>query len=394
MTTVIHRAKWVMTGPGQWLENGAVVMEHGQILKISKGYVKNGTGKEIDHGEGVLMPALVNAHTHLSLSALAGKVPVSAGFSVWIRSLMSERKSMMEEEMLQAVHGAVVDLKRTGTGLLGEFGPHIPVAESIEAAGLWATVWFELLGNDQVIAPLPPDSQRIHYAYAGHAPNTTSPSLLAKIKKTDIYANKPFCMHLAESEEELEFLETGKGTWADLMTAAQIDFSSWKCFGNRPVELAFKQGLLDTGTLAVHLLEVTPREIELLAKSMCRVCLCPRSNWTLHGKIPDIETFLKAGINPALGTDSLASVTSLNLFDEMKFIAEHYPGLNPDAILAFATVNGATALGQPERGLLKPGNQTQMIYIDSDAKNPGQAAEELVSGDNLKVRFVAHRGFA
>jgi len=120
-------------------------------------------------------------------------------------------------------------------------------------------------------------------------------------------AGKPFCMHMAESREEIEFLQTGKGTWADLMFAAQIDFSGWKCFGNRPVELAFKQGLLDKDTLAVHVLEVTPREVELLAESRCGVCLCPRSNWTLHGKLPDMERFLKAGIHPALGTDSLAS---------------------------------------------------------------------------------------
>jgi cytosine/adenosine deaminase-related metal-dependent hydrolase len=388
MTVVIHRAKWVMTGPGQWLENGAVAIEDGRILQASACCGERKTGKKIDHGEGVLMPALVNAHTHLSLSALAGKIPVNEGFSAWIRALISERINGSEEEALRAVHSAVDDLKRTGTGLLGEFGPHIPVAESIEAAGLRAMVWFELIGNDQVMAPLPADNERIHYAYAGHAPNTTSPSLLARIKKADILANKPFCMHLAESREEVEFLETGKGTWADLMTAAQIDFSSWKCFGNRPVELAFKQGLLDTGTLAVHLLEVTPREIELLAKSMCRVCLCPRSNWTLHRKLPDMEGFLEAGINPALGTDSLASVTSLDLFDEMEFIAKHYPGLSPDTILALATVNGATVLGDPEWGLLKPGNRAQMIYIDINAKHHGQAAEQLVSGGSLKVHFA------
>ena len=388
MTTVIHKAKWVMTGPGKWLENGAVVMEDGRILQITTGYVEGGAGKEIDHGEGVLMPALVNAHTHLSLSVLAGRLPLGEGFAAWIRAVLAERKSVKEEEALRAIYGAVVDLKRTGTGLVGEFGPHFPVAESIEQAGLRAMIWHELLGNDQIITPLPDDSHRIQYAYAGHAPNTTSPTLLARIKEADMQAGKPFCMHLAESREEIEFLQTGKGTWADLMFAAQIDFSGWKCFGNRPVELAFKQGLLDKDTLAVHVLEVTQREVELLAESRCGVCLCPRSNWTLHGKLPDMERFLKAGIHPALGTDSLASVASLSLFDEMGFIAKHYPGVHPDTILALATVNGAAALRQPERGLLKPGNGAQMIYVDVKANGPGQASEALVSGCEWKVNFV------
>ena len=101
-----------------------------------------------------------------------------------------------------------------------------------------------------------------------------------------------------------------------------------------------------------------------------------------------MEGFLKAGIHPALGTDSLASVETLSLFDEMGFIAEHYPGLRPDTILALATVNGAKALGQSERGVLKPGNSARMIYVDVQAKRPEQAAEALVSGDNLQVRFV------
>ena len=211
---------------------------------------------------------------------------------------------------------------------------------------------------------------------------------LSKIKEADRLAGKPFCMHLAESREETEFLQTGKGVWADLMDKAGIDFSGWNCFGNRPVELAFRQGLLDKDTLAVHLLEVTPKEMEWVAESRCRVCLCPRSNWALHERLPDVEGFLRAGIRPALGTDSLASVTSLSLFDEMGFIARHYPGIHPDTILALATVHGAAALGQPERGLLKPGNGAQMIYVDVRERRPEQVAEALVSGEDLQVHFV------
>ncbi len=388
MTMVIHRAKWVMTGPGQWLENGAVILEDGRIVQVLKGFAGKGAGKEVDHGEGVLMPALVNAHTHLSLSVLAGRLPLGAGFAAWIQALLSERRGVTEEEALQAVHVAAEELKRTGTGLIGEFGPHFPVAESIEKAGLRAMIWHEFLGNDKELTPLPPDNRRIQNAYAGHAPNTTSPALLVRIKEADRLAGNPFCMHLAESKEEIEFLQTGQGVWADLMGKAGIDFSGWNCFGNRPIDLAFKQGLLDKDTLAVHLLEVNPQEIDLLAESRCRVCLCPRSNWALHGKLPDMERFLKAGIDPAIGTDSLASAASLSLFDEMGFIAKHYPGVHPDTILALATVNGATALGQPERGALRPGNKVQMIYVDAQAKRPGQVAEALVSEENLQVHFV------
>jgi len=388
MSLTIHRARWIMTEPGQWLENGWVVIEDHRIQEVSRGRISASANDRImDHGNGVLMPALVNAHTHMALSDSARPQAVK-GFIPWVQALISDRNRQSPEEAAQTVQDGVKALMNTGTGLVGEFGPHVPVTEALKAANLQATVWLECLGNDRELAPLPENVETVRHAYAGHAPHTTSPTLLKRVQTVDRRLGQRYCLHLAESEAETEFLQEGKGVWADFMTQMGIDFSNWDSFGKRPLEMALKNGLLDQNTLAVHLLGINAREMENFAQSGAHVCLCPRSNWLLHRKLPHIEGFLKMGIQPALGTDSLASVSTLSLFDEMRFIHDRFPLLNPDVILGMGTRNGARALGYRDLGTLQPGSRSSMIHVDLDAGNPKQAAEALVSTENLSVHPI------
>ncbi len=388
MTPTNHRARWIMTEPGQWLENGWVTIRDHRIHEVGRSSGSTRAGHRImDHGDGVLMPALVNAHTHVALSDSA-RSHAAKGFVPWVQALMSERNRQGPESTTRTVRDGVMTLKNTGTGLVGEFGPHIPVAKAFESAGLHATLWLECLGNDRDLPPLPENLETVRHAYAGHAPHTTSPALLKRVQAADHLLGRRFCLHLAESREEATFLQTGRGAWADFMTHMDIDFSTWGCFGKRPVQMAIERGLLDQNTLAVHLLQINTSEMAEFAQTGAQVCLCPRSNRRLHRQLPDIRGFLKAGIRPALGTDSLASVSTLSLFDEMRFIVEHYPGLDPDVILEFGTVNGAAALGYPDLGSLQPGNRSNMIYVDLEAMNPKQAAEALVSTENLQIHPI------
>ena len=147
------------------------------------------------------------------------------------------------------------------------------------------------------------------------------------------------------------------------------------------MKLASRLGLLDPETLAVHLLQVSRPEMRLLGESGVRVCLCPRSNERLHGAIPDVEGFLRAGLRPALGTDSLASVPSLSIWDEMAFMAEKYAHILPEAILAMGTRNGAIALGREDLGVLAPGKTARMLYVPIEASKAQEAAEKLIWGD-------------
>jgi cytosine/adenosine deaminase-related metal-dependent hydrolase len=387
MTLTVHRARWIMVEPEHWIENGVLVMLGNRIQEVHNNIPKSVDGPVMDHGNGVLMPTLVNAHTHISLSGHA-RSRTSEGFTKWVEALIAERNRQPCEEAVRTVQDGAKALKDSGTGLVGEFGPHIPVAMTLKTFGIEATVWLESLGNDRELPSLPQSIPSVHHAYGGHAPHTTSPALLKRIQKADLSLGQRFCFHLAESKEESEFLRERKGVWADFMTRMGIDFKAWEVFGKRPVEMALDTGLLTRNTMAVHLLEINAGEMAALAQTGAHVCLCPRSNWHLHRKLPDIEGFIKLGVQPALGTDSLASAPSLSLFDEMLFIHDRYPNLRPEIILGMGTRNGAQAMGYPELGTLKPGSRGPVIHVELDAPGPRQVAEALVSTENLMLRPV------
>ncbi|MBI5569606.1 MAG: amidohydrolase family protein [Desulfomonile tiedjei] len=374
-----------MVRPGVWIEDGLVEVGDGRVLSVGK--ARKGA-QAVDHGPGVIMPALVNAHAHLSLSALQGRVDAGSGFVNWVRGVIRARADVSADDMARAAHGAVADVARTGTGLIAEVGPVEPGASAIARAGLEGIVLSESLGNDAVVVPLPADGNGLRFSYAGHALHTTSPEVLRALKAAATERNGIFSIHLAESEAETEFLASGEGPWAELLESRNIPFRDWDLRTERPVARAERIGLLGPKTLAVHLLEVTDAEVTTLAESGTTVCVCPRSNLALHGRLPKIEAFLASGLTVALGTDSLASVPSLDMFDEMAFVTGRYPGLPPEAILGMAGINAAGALGMPGLGSIEPGQRARLIYVAIEAQSEASAAAKLVSKEFGQVKWL------
>lgn len=374
-----------MVDPETWIENGIVEVSNGRVVSVGRTDMKTGA---TDRGPGVIMPALGNAHTHLSLSALKDRVDTGCGFTPWVKNLIRLREVIPEAEAESACTAAAATMKERGVGFAAEVGPLQPGTRAMVQNQIMGLVFLECLGPGPDYPPLPDHREDLFFSWAGHAPHTTSPKLLRTIKAGAHSMGKPFSIHLAESETEVEFLTTGKGEWFQLMGSRGHDCSQWGPWGERPVERAHRLGLLDPQTIAVHLLEVEPEEIEILARTETKVCVCPRSNLALHGKLPDLEGFLRSGLRPAIGTDSLASVPSLNIFDEMRFISANYPNLKPEAIIGLATINIADALGFHELGSLRPGRLARMIYVDLEAKTEREAAEKLVSEEGLQVKWL------
>lgn len=380
-----HRAGWVMVTPTQWIENGVVELCGGRIAAVGRGTC--GTDVQ-DHGAGIIMPALVNGHAHLSLSALAGRVNTGFGFVDWVKDLIRVRTELSQQQITAAAVSAAESAKHTGTGLIAEVGPMEPGAGAMERAGLQGIVFNEVLGNHKDPMSLPDDRNGMSFTHAGHGLHTTSPVTLQWLKAETVRRNARFSLHLAESEAETEFLDGVHRAWSDLLTSRGIDFSDWDIRGERPVARARRLGLLGPGTLAVHVLDVTRAELAVLAESGTSICLCPRSNFTLHGRLPHFHAFADAGLEPCLGTDSAASVTSLNLFDEMAFVAERHPEIRPQTILAMGTMNGARALGRPEIGSLEPGKAARLIYVDLEARSAEAAAHALVWDSANRVEWI------
>ena len=400
--SVIHRAGSIIVDPETVVRNGFIRVESGLITEVGqgKGY---GDGQVIDHGSGTLIPALINAHTHLELGALKGKIPFDKGFRFWVSALISQRESMGNDVLLTAASAGIKELIESGSGGVGEISTLGLTRHLVLNSGL-AGVWFrEFLGNNSCRTALKLSFLRaalksnffladnkiecsdlknsVIVSLAGHAPHTTSPELLVRLKNYTRKKKIPLSIHVAESEDELIFLSTGKGQWANFLSDRGVDFSDWDLPARSPVSHLDNLGILDDKTLAVHLICSGKKDFEILFHHGVKVCLCLRSNKNLHSRLPDLLGMLATGIKPCLGTDSLAGVESLSMFDEMAFVADSFPFVPPAKILEMATINGARALDIDGLGSLVPGKRGIFFYAPVKSANRLSLLEKIVNGD-------------
>ena len=374
----LHSAGWIIVDSSTVIENGFIEIENGFIRGVHKGTPKE---KSIDHGPGVLMPPLVNAHLHLELSALKGSLPFDKGFKAWVKALLEKRETLGKEKLIKEAQNSVRDLIKSGNSYVGDISTLGITQSLIEDSVLNGVCFHEYLGSDIPVI-VTQKNNMISSSVAGHAPHTSSPQLLKILKQYSKSNDLPFSIHVAESDAEFEFIHNKKGQWADFLTSRGIDWSSWDIGSKTPVTYVNDMGLLDPLTIAVHLLTVNDKDLEILVRSKAKVCVCPRSNQNLHGKLPDIEKMITAGIQPALGTDSLASCDSLNIFDEMAFVRKHYPGLDPATIFSMGTINGARALGiERLTGTLSKGKRAQFLYWSVKAVNKKDLFQKIISNE-------------
>ncbi len=376
---VIHKAKWIVIDPYTIIRDGFVHVDSGLIKDIGRGSC---SGHIIDHGPGALLPVLVNAHTHLELCALKDKVLPEKGFRNWVENLIDLRNSVGTENLKTGAISGVKELIESGCGVIGEISTLGLTWEIVSNSSLRG-VWFrEFLGNVLPEEITCNKHKLLIKSIAGHAPHTLSPELLVDLKNIARRKNIPFSIHLAESEDEILFLTTGKGIWADFMTEKGIDFSGWNLPVETPVRYLEDLGVLDENTIAVHLIHADEKDFEILLRHNVRVCLCLRSNFNLHNMMPDITGMLKAEIKPCLGTDSLASTESLSIFDEMTFVSKSFPSIPPAEILAMATLNGASSLGFGEMfGSLTPGKRAAFVYVPVNVSSKSGLLQALVNAD-------------
>jgi cytosine/adenosine deaminase-related metal-dependent hydrolase len=373
----IFKAGWIIKDPWTVLENAGIALARGRITDILTTVPKDRT--VTDCGPGILMPPLVNAHLHLELSALANRLPLGKGFEPWVAALLKQREAIGIPGLTRAARDAVHALPGQGTGLVGEIST-LGITRSLLSGHGMAGVWFREYLGTALPDPALVRKSLLSVSVAGHAPHTTSPDLLVFLKERARSNRLPFSIHVAESDAEVRFLGGDNSQWREFLLQRGIDPTDWPVGNKTPVKYLNDLGVLGPDTLAVHLLQITDTDLDILADTQTRICLCPRSNRNLHGRIPDITTLVKRNLTPALGTDSLASCGSLSLFDEMAFVRKHCPDVPPADVLAMATKNGAMALGMAgEYGTLAPGNRSEFIYLNSGASSRDQVLEKVTS---------------
>ena len=212
-----YTARWVWCGPGDLHSGAAVVIQDGWIKAVES---RPPQGIAVsDLGDGLLLPGLINAHTHLELSGLAGLVPPQGDFVGWLESMVSLRPEQLRQNGKEATLGAVEYLSRNGTALVGDVTNTGKAAPALDRAGVSAVSFYEALGAAKAE---PPQAQALWHgavlmaaAVAAHAPYSIPTSRLAALKAKA--GALPFAIHLAESRPRLS-------SWPGSVTRA----SAWR----------------------------------------------------------------------------------------------------------------------------------------------------------------------
>lgn len=392
---VLHRASWLLPMNSPPVPNGAVLLGKDSILASGPYETVKATAPshcvQVDHGDAALLPALVNAHTHLELSGLRGKIPLpQAGFEGWLRELLAQRASQTPRQQIQGRKEGEREILSTGTGLYADimngFCLHVEPSEAFPVR----QAFLEVLGfhTDALETALDPGLLRAFqtvaegdtsFGMAAHACYSTSPGLIRKAKEWSRARERVFSMHVAEHEEELEFVRNGTGVCRQILEALGRWVPTWVPPKSSPIAYLDSLGVLDSRTLLVHAVHLTDADWEIVAARRCSVCFCPRSNQNLNSGRANVEKALGMGIPVSLGTDSLASNTDLSLFPEADCLLEKTPGLPPESVLSMMTMGGAAALKQEHRfGSLEPKRSSAILAVFLPERLPESELPEMI----------------
>ena len=368
---MILRAKYVMPNSRTIIENGAVAIQGSKIVDIGLYPTIRNSGTSLIHdlGEAVLIPGLVNPHTHLDLTNSADSIQRTPKFTDWIFQIVGKRNpSTIEPSVREGVQQSLAG----GATTVGDIDGTGESAQILRDTPIRKVVFFEVLGFSgeraamgltrlatYVGSPPAPDLL-LTPALSPHAPYSTS----ADIYRQCVMAGLSICTHIAETREELEFLSSGTGAFLDYLETFGISTAEWQPPQLTPMQYMETLGILRKDSLLVHCNYLTDKDVATLAESSASVVFCPRSHHYFYHTDHPVLQLVESGINVAIGTDSLASNWSLSLLDELKFLARAQPCIRPETLFDMVTCNGAKALGLAQVGRLEKGWQADVIAVE------------------------------
>ena len=400
-----YRVAWLLPISQPPIRDAWLRTDRGRIVAFGHSRPGDFTAPdEIDLGEVAVLPGLVNAHTHLELSWMRGRIPDTDNFNEWIRAIIELKNEAARhgESVARAIDAAVREARGFGTALVGDITNTLATSRPLKEHGMAGVVFHELLGfrsedassvMQEAAARLEhePSTDLLRYTLAPHAPYSVSPALFGLIRAALL--RDPFArssVHLGESAAEIEFLKYGTGPCrTELERMGKWD-PSWVPARCNPVEYLDRMGFLDDRVLVVHGVQFGAEELKRLASRGATLVTCPRGNIRTGAGTPPIEDFFDSGVRIAIGTDSLTSVPDLNLFSELEEMRRLAPALPARTLLESATINGARALGfEADFGTIDAGKRDALVAVQLDGYVPS-VEEYLVSGvDAAQISWIS-----
>jgi aminodeoxyfutalosine deaminase len=275
----------------------------------------------------------------------------------------------------QAMTEAIVGMEECGTAAVADISNTLASIEPIAHSRMQAVVFRELIGFGhpdpdtlaaQARAELDrrPPFPRIRLALAPHAPYSVSPGLFRAIARDVATHGTMTSVHLGETQEELQFLQQGTGPFRDLLERVRAWNPAWRVPAMGPVEYVASLGVLTPRTLVVHGVQFTDADLAAVARAGATLVTCPRSNVWVGVGDPPASRFYASGVRVAIGTDSLASASDLNVLSELAALHHLAPNVPAATLLRSATRTGAEALGLNDLGQITPGSSARLIAVD------------------------------
>jgi len=378
-------ADWVVPVSRRPIRRGAVVVRGEHIVAVGTTSELSTTFAEeevVDLSGCVLMPGLVNAHTHLGLSAVEGLFEPTP-FIEWLPQIVRAMRSWSAEDYAASAAVGAARCLHAGVTAVGDITYGARSVEAATRVGLGGAYFFEVLGItpgelserlDVIGFDVKREyGPRVRCGLSPHALYSSGPALLDAVAVLAREVGAPLALHVAETVAEVELVRDGSG---DLAPVAAKLAHGFRPTGEHPIGYLDRLGVLG-GATAVHACQTWPTDVGRLAATVRGVVTCPRSNEWLHNGIAPVEQLLRAGVPVGIGTDSLASTPDLDLFEEARALRRRFPLVPDRTLLEMLTLHGAVALGIEELvGALEPGMQADLVAFG--LPNAGDPESTLV----------------
>jgi cytosine/adenosine deaminase-related metal-dependent hydrolase len=371
-----YRAAWVIPVDSAPLSNAAVTVNKGKVVSLGR------PGRSItdrDLGNVAIIPALINAHTHLEFSDFTQPVG-SAGMPLpnWIAQVVNHRKNRGSVSPAAAIHAGIDESLRMGIGAIGEIatyprtqtdycissqGPAIATTLFAEILGLTAQRQTECLQWAENLLDTLDGHSNIELGLSPHAPYSVPVPLLRRCLAMSADRNLPVAMHVAESREEIELLQTGTGPFYTALTAMGLSPREWFP-AEGGIQTILNAMLAARRALIIHGNYLSCSEMDSLAgQTNASVVYCPRTHHFFRHDPHPILQLQRRGIRVVLGTDSRASNPDLSVWREVQFLRDHRQDLPPEMLLRMITAEAGIAIGFPNLGRIAVGSPASLLQV-------------------------------
>jgi len=368
----------IYTGEGGFLENTVLVLDNHHITDILN--INDLDHSKIKHLEGIITPGFINAHCHLELSHMIGKLDTGTGLLSFIGNVVKQRGAS-KEEIQAAIYKADNDMFEEGIVAVGDISNVADTVKCKSESSLYYYTFVEIFDFMQAhmtkssieqygaSKPLFEKSKKDKTNYVPHAPYSVSLDLLDYINK-ETKVSDTISIHNQETPPENELFKKGTGGFYDFFKGFGLSLDHFKPNHKTAIHYILENFAQDRKMLFVHNTLSTKEDI-LRAQKVTADCYwasCPNANLYIENRLPDYKVFLETNAKVCLGTDSLTSNWQLSIMDEMKTIKKYNSSISFDTLVQWACYNGAQALGFDQLGQIRVGASPGLTHISGIKK--------------------------